>query len=122
MDGGWEVMMILLIFALMTLAFFLGFCLHALLAVPESRPTEGPTAKMYVPPAPVALPPPAVAPVVAARLRFMNQHERGSGEDVLIDARLKRPTMYHTTGTHTKKYMAARQAADGAWIYREVLS
>ena len=55
-------------------------------------------------------------PVTTVDVVFMDASEREVHGSATLDARLRRPVMVRGG----QKYQCARQAADGAWVYRKV--
>jgi nitrogen fixation protein FixH len=58
----------------------------------------------------------AVTPVGDVRLVLMDQHERNVKHTEVVGANFRRPTLIR----HGMKFAAARQAANGDWIYRQL--
>lgn len=115
---------IVVVLVALGLGFCAGWIYHALLVSapyvepgPDIMPEEAPVvAAVPAPsPPPVYAPP---APADTAVIRFMDEHERKIEQEMLINARSRRPTIMRAVGTSTLKYVCVRQAPDGAYIYR----
>lgn len=100
--------------------FVFGWAAHAFLVGEAKAVVPVPVFKVAETPAPakvVAIVPRVSPTVEHVSVKFMDCHERSLQDEGLVDARARRPTMWHQNG---KKYMASKQDADGTWIYREV--
>lgn len=99
--------------------FVFGWSAHAFL-VGEAKAVE-PVPVFKVAETPPAPPPPMVVaprvdPPSVVTVKFMDANERKVRGTVQMDSRQRKPTIW----ADDRKYMAARQDADGAYVYREV--